>query len=64
MNDDICPKCDAPLMISNSRYASEEGSTDVYVELKMVCVNPKCNNFSGRDLNNSKIIVKTIKNKI
>lgn len=46
-----CVLCNSKMMIAGSKLVSEEGSTDVYNELKMVCVNPKCDDFGGYDLN-------------
>jgi uncharacterized protein with PIN domain len=58
-----CPQCNNPLMVSDSKLVSEVGSTEVFSELTMVCVNPKCQNYAGIDLSNPKKIVTTIKNK-
>lgn len=46
-----CEKCGGKMMIAGSKLISEEGSTDVYSEMKMVCINPKCDDYGGRDLN-------------
>ncbi len=59
-------------MISNSRFVSEEGSTDVYQELTMVCINssvggdkkPVCSLYCGPDLNHPLHIAAIIKNKV
>lgn len=59
-----CPECNGSLMIANSKFVSDKDSTDVYNELTMVCINPKCNNFCGKDLNNPLKVVKTIRNKV
>jgi hypothetical protein len=48
-----CDTCGGKMMIAGSRFVSEEGSTDVFQELKMVCINPKCDDFAGLDLNNA-----------
>jgi len=40
-------------MIAESKFVTEVDSTDVYNELKMVCINPKCPEFGGPDLNKS-----------
>jgi hypothetical protein len=58
-----CPECDSPLMIANSRLVSDEGSTEVYSEKTMVCINPKCNSYSGIDLNNPLKVVTVLRNK-
>lgn len=68
-----CPECNSPLMIANSRFISEEGSTDVFNELTMVCINgeidpnnkkPKCSLYCGTDLNNPLKVVQKIRNKV
>jgi hypothetical protein len=46
-----CEICGNNMMIAGSKFVSDVGSTDVYNELKMVCINPKCDDFGGRDLN-------------
>jgi hypothetical protein len=51
-------------MIANSGYKSDEGSTDVFNELTMVCINPKCGNYSGKDLNNPLKVAATVRNKV
>lgn len=57
----LCPECNKPLMISGSRFESEEGSTEVYRVLTLVCINstidpvkkkPVCSLYCGPDLNN------------
>ncbi len=64
MRERRCPACNSPLQIAGSRFISDEGSTDVYQELALVCANPKCNNFCGRDLNDPKTVVETVRNKV
>lgn len=59
-----CPVCDTTLQIASSRYKSNESSTDVYLEMDLVCPNPHCDNFAGYDWSNPKTIVKTIENKV
>lgn len=46
-----CEKCGGKMMIAESKYVTEIDSTDVYNEMKMVCINPKCDDYGGRDLN-------------
>jgi uncharacterized protein YbaR (Trm112 family) len=58
-----CPVCKSPLMVSNSKFESEVGSTDVFNVLTMVCINPKCPNYAGSDLNNP-AKAETIRNKV
>lgn len=60
----LCPKCVQSLRIASGKFTSEEGSTDVYSEQTLVCVNPDCDNYSGTDLSNPKIIVQTLRNKV
>ena len=59
-----CQECKAPLQISHSEFKTEVGSTDVYSVLTLCCVNPKCANFCGADLNNPVKIAMTVKNKV
>jgi len=51
-----CKLCNGPLIVSSGRYHSPEGSTDVFFTRKFVCVNPKCELYAGKDLNNPKVI--------
>jgi hypothetical protein len=59
-----CPECKAPLMVANSKFTSDEGSTDVYNELTMVCINPKCDNYCGPNLNEPLKIAATVRSKV
>jgi hypothetical protein len=59
-----CPECNSPLQVSNSKFESEQGSTDVYSVLTMVCVNPKCGLYCGKDLNNPLKVAQTVRNKV
>lgn len=68
-----CPECNENLMIAKSEFKSEEGSSDVYQELTMVCVNSRidpvkrtfiCSNYAGTDLSNPKKIVEVKRNKV
>lgn len=59
-----CPECKAPLMVANSKLVSDVGTTEVFSELTMVCVNPKCDSYCGTDLNNPAKVAATIKNKV
>lgn len=59
-----CSQCKAPLMISNSQYSSAKDSEDVHVNLTMVCVNPKCGNYCGTDLNKPRKVAATVRNKV
>jgi hypothetical protein len=59
-----CPQCNSPLMVSDSKFESDIGTTDVYSVLTMVCINPKCELFAGKDLNNPKKVAAMAKNKV
>lgn len=59
-----CPKCGSDLKVANSKFVSQEASTEVYSELTMVCINPRCDNFAGKDLNEPLKVAATIKNKV
>lgn len=59
-----CPQCQADLVICNSKLVSEVGSTDVYSVLTMICVNTKCPNYAGTDLNNPRKVTETVRNKV
>lgn len=59
-----CPQCKAPLMVAKSEYKSEVDSTDVYNVLTMVCINPKCDNYAGKDLKKPLKIAETVRNKV
>ncbi len=59
-----CPECNNPLFIANSKLSSEVGSEDVYSELTMVCVNPKCGTYAGPNLNEPLKVAQIIKNKV
>jgi hypothetical protein len=68
-----CPQCGSNLMIAKSEFKSDEGSTDVYNELTMVCVNSKrhpdtknlvCDLYCGPDLNKPLKIAAVVRNKV
>jgi len=58
-----CKYCDGNLVIADSKLVSEVDTTDVYSELKMVCINPKCPNYGGTDLNKA-TKYETVRNKV
>lgn len=58
-----CELCGSKMVIAESRFFSEKGSEEVYNELKMVCINPKCDDFAGHDLNKTTKF-KTIRRKV
>ena len=59
-----CKSCDNDLMVANLKMVSERDSTDVFQEQQLICINPKCSCYAGRDLDNPKMIVETIRNKV
>jgi hypothetical protein len=59
-----CSECKSNLLVSNSKYESAEGSTDVFSVLTMVCVNPKCGTYAGTNLNEPLKIAATVRNKV
>ena len=59
-----CEECGADLQVAHSQYKSEAGSTEVFVELTMVCVNPKCSNYCGPNLNEPLKVAATVRNKV
>jgi len=62
--DHKCPECNNPLNIAHSEFKSEAGSTEVYSELTMVCINPKCGNYCGPNLNEPLKVAETVRNKV
>lgn len=59
-----CPHCNRDLNISNNRMESDEGTIDVFSVQTLVCVNPKCVGYAGKDLNNPRNIVHVARNKV
>jgi hypothetical protein len=51
-------------MVAHSKLSSEVGSIDVYSELTMVCVNPKCSNYAGTNLNEPLKVAQIVRNKV
>lgn len=69
---DRCPVCNSNLVRASGKLVSEVGSTDVYNEQIMVCMNgsidpitkqPKCSNYCGADLSKPLVIVEVRKTK-
>lgn len=63
-----CPKCDRDLVIAKGRWEFENDDTPelptvAYRCLDMVCINRFCDNYTGTDLSNPKIILETIRHK-
>ena len=68
-----CPECGSNLVIANSKMVSEVGSTEVFNELTLVCINsridpvkkaPVCSLYAGQDLNNPLKVAATVRNKV
>lgn len=68
-----CPECGSNLIIANSKMVSEVGSTEVFNELTLVCINsridpvkkaPVCSLYAGQDLNNPLKVAATVRNKV
>lgn len=59
-----CPHCNRDLNIANNRMESEENSTDVFSVQSLVCINPQCVAYAGKDLNNPRNIVEVVRNKV
>lgn len=59
-----CPECQQSLMVASSKYESDKDSTEVYSVLTMVCINPKCDNYSGPNLNEPKKIANVVRKKV
>ena len=64
MENNLCPECNNPLQYKRDRFESAEGSTDVYVILDGLCVNPKCSNYCGPNLNEPAKAAATVRNKV
>lgn len=58
-----CPKCGSSLVRAYGKLVSDMGSTDVFNEQGMVCINPKCPNYCGPYLSKPLIIVETRRTK-
>ena len=68
-----CPECGSPLMIAKSKLVSEAGSTEVFNELTMVCINSRidpvkkayvCSLYAGPELNKPLKVAATVRNKV
>lgn len=59
-----CPECNSPLQVANSKYESAVDSTVVESVLTMVCVNPKCSNYAGTNLNEPLKVAQVVRNKV
>lgn len=54
---DNCPKCVTSLKRAKGYFKSPLNSTDVFYVQEMVCDNPKCDNYCGKDLDNPLFVV-------
>ena len=64
-----CPKCDSILRIGKTSYSFENDDTPnaetiAYVNMPMLCVNAKCDNYSGSETANPNKVVQTIRNRM
>ncbi len=57
-----CNLCHQQLRISNTTYPVIDNKA--YVRQDMVCVNPSCTNYAGKDLNNPVKIVQVVENQL
>ena len=51
-------------MVANNKLVTEIDSVEIFSELTLVCINPKCDSYCGVDLNNPLKVAKTVKNKV
>jgi hypothetical protein len=59
-----CEYCEQDLRISNAKMESSLETTTVTCVQKLVCVNPDCEIYAGKDLTNPLQIAKTIKTEV
>jgi hypothetical protein len=55
--------CGSDLKVAKNTFKSKKDSEDVYSELTMVCINPKCPEYAGMNLNKPKKF-KTVSRKV
>jgi hypothetical protein len=66
---EICPKCQSLLRIGNS-YITVTGDetpdipTEVFTNLPMLCVNPSCDDYCGKNTSDPLHVVEVIQSKI
>lgn len=58
----ICLNCNRELTIASTKFVSDIGSIDVFVEQALCCINPKCINYAGKDLSKPEKITAVIRN--
>ena len=52
-----CPICKCRTTIAKTYKTTIDGKT--YINRDIVCINPRCTNYAGTDLNNPKAIIAT-----
>lgn len=53
-----CPECKQELRIAKTSYGVKEGKP--YCFQDMVCINKRCTNYTGEDLNQPAKIIQTL----
>ena len=48
-------------MVAKGKISSELDSTEVYNTLTLICINPKCADYSGPDTSNPAKVAETIR---
>jgi len=51
-------------VVADNEMISAIDSTDVFAKQTLVCVNPRCEIYSGRDLTRPDHVAKTVENKV
>jgi hypothetical protein len=64
-----CPKCKGRLTIAKTSYSFKNDNTpdvqtEAYLNQHLVCTNSKCTDYSGKDINNPKVVVNTISHRL
>ena len=59
-----CQLCNNDLLIASNKIQSPIATTEVTSTQTLVCVNPKCANYAGRDLTHPTKVAETISTKI
>lgn len=66
---DSCPKCQAMLRTGTTYYTFEgdespDEQTLAFINMPMLCLNEKCENYAGDDLSAPKYVVENIKTQV
>ena len=66
---ETCPKCNSLVRISDSKLVFENDDTPeletiAYNLMKLVCVNPECEDYCGTDVSNLRIVIEVVKNRV